>query len=34
MEVILKGTEEVQEMAVLMCCWPPGTMSWSSPEPE
>ena len=34
MEVIDEGTEVVHEMASLQCCWPPGTLSWTSSEPE
>lgn len=34
MEIIKLGTEDVLEMAVLSCCWPPGTRSNTSPEPE
>jgi len=34
MEVIEQGTEIVHEMEALSCCWPPGTMNWSAPEPE
>ena len=34
MEIIKLGTEVVNEMASLCCCWPPGTMTWAAPEPE
>ena len=32
MEIIQQGTEKVNEMAALSCCWPPGTMNIESPE--
>jgi hypothetical protein len=32
MEVIKPGTEDINKMAVLGCCWPPGTENLEMPE--
>lgn len=34
MEIIKVGTDDLNQMAALTCCWPPGTQSLSRPEPE
>ena len=34
MEVINQGSNDINEMASLSCCWPPGTMGMQYPEPQ
>ena len=34
MEIIKLGTEDINEMAALSCCWPPFTDKQDNPEPE
>jgi len=33
-EIIQEGTDNVNEMSALTCCWPPGTMNMEMPEPS
>jgi hypothetical protein len=32
MEIVQQGTDDVFELASMSCCYPPGTLSKSSPE--
>lgn len=34
MEIIKLGTEDINEMAALSCCWPPLTERTETSEPE
>jgi len=34
MEIIKEGKEDINEMASLRCCWPPGSENMQAPEPE
>lgn len=31
MEIINYGTDDINQMAALQCCWPPGTEVFHSP---
>ena len=34
MEIIKLGTEDIDEMSTLTCCWPPMTRKNDNPAPE
>jgi len=34
MEIIKRGSDDVYQVGPLNCCWPPGSDSNRSPEPE
>lgn len=34
MDVIKKGTDDVNELASFACCWPPYTNKMDASEPE
>lgn len=33
-DIICEGTDELNAMNALSCCWPPGTQNLSAPESE
>jgi len=32
MDIVKLGTEDINEMASLSCCWPPGSENMQMPE--
>jgi hypothetical protein len=34
MEIINHGTDDINQMAALSCCWPPGTETYSLPTED
>lgn len=33
MEIIKRGSEDVREVSLRSCCWPPGSETLMNPEP-
>ncbi len=34
MDILNEGTEDLNQMASLNCCWPPGTELTTYPDPQ
>jgi len=34
MEIIYYGTDDINQMAALSCCWPPGSETFHQPQED